>query len=230
MKKLIALLLAMMLVLSMAACGVKEAAPGAEASAAVETEAGQTHPEEVQAENQPELDEEEQPDVPAKTEIPDKDYESVVTDAVFTFRVNGAELIPSEVFDASVLGEAEGVHDTPSYVNGGNDTAYDYGSFRVVAYHDEDTEVIYSIRLTGADVTTSEGLGLSDGVVSVLELYGDEYENEGSAYVYTLGNTQLYITVNNGVVSGIEYRAIVEGKASGGSGGAGGQWETELDP
>ena len=44
----------------------------------------------------------------------------------------------------------------------------------------------------------------------VLQLYGEEYTEEGTAYVYTRGETMLYIIAQDDVVISIEYRWKVQ--------------------
>lgn len=185
MKKLIAILLAMMLVLSLAACGAEEE-PNADL---VITRAAE---EDVAAEVQPEAEAE----------------EPVVADGVFSFTASGVELIPGEAFDAAALGEAASVYTVPSCAIEGTDNVYNYETFEVTAYDDGTGEVVYSIYFLDPNLTTTEGLALGDDAAKVVELYGEDFAEEGASYVYTRTNTQLHVIFQNDAVTSIEYRLV----------------------
>lgn len=185
MKKLIAILLAMMLVLSLAACGAEEE-PNADL---VITRAAE---EDNVTEAQPEAG------------------EPAASDVVFSFTADGVELIPGEAFDAAVLGEAASVYTVPSCAIEGTDNVYNYETFEVTAYDDGTGEVIYSIYFLDPNLTTTEGLALGDDAAKVVELYGEAYAEEGSSYIYTGAGTQLHIILQNDLVTSIEYRMVTE--------------------
>ena len=185
MKKLTAILLALVLVLSLAACGAEEnpnedlvitRAPEAEATAAP-AEGGEEAP--------------------------------AADDGLYTLTVDGVELVPGAAFDPSVLGEAASVYEVPSCAIEGTDNVYNYETFEITAYDDGTGEVIYSIYFLDPSLTTTEGLALGDDEAKVAELYGDNYEEDGTAYVYTKTDSQLFIIVENGSVVSIEYRMVV---------------------
>ena len=185
MKKLIAILLAMMLVLSLAACGAEEEsnedlvitrAPEAEATEAP-AEGGEEAP--------------------------------AVDEGMFTFVFDGVELIPGAAFDPAALCEAASVYEVPSCAIEGTDNVYNYETFEITAYDDGTGEVIYSIYFLDPSLTTTEGLALGDDAAKVTELYGENYVEEGTAYVYTRTDSQLFVIVENGSVVSIEYRMVV---------------------
>lgn len=196
MKKLIAMMLCLLMVLSLAACGSEEAAdeqmitrPAEEAAPAV-AEAPTEAP--VAAENQ----------APA----------APVTAAVgnYTFVTDGVELVPGAVFDPSILPEAQSVYEVPSCAIVGTDNLYNYGTYELTAFDDGTNELIYSILFIDPNITTTEGLALGDSTDKVLELYGDGYSVQGTSWVYSGDAEQLILILQGETVASIEYRMIVE--------------------
>ena len=108
------------------------------------------------------------------------------------------------------LPEPESVTQVPSCAIEGTDNVHNYGSFELTAFDDGSGEVIYSIYLLAPSAMTPEGLTLGDEAGKVTEAFGEDYELDGNAYLYTSGRTQLSIIVQNDTVVSIEYRLIVE--------------------
>ena len=50
---------------------------------------------------------------------------------------------------------------------------------------------------------------LGDEYSRVTELYGENYEQNGTAYIYQYGDTQLHILVQNEAVISIEYKLLM---------------------
>ena len=183
MRKLIAMLALLMLVFALAACG-SDAEMDADLVITRATEA---------------------------TEIVEE--ENIQVEAVKTeycFVAEGVELIPSADFDPTVLPDAASVYTVPSCAIEGTDNVYNYENFEVTAFDYGAGELIYSIYIIDPNVTTPEGLSLGDGLNRVLELYGEEYERNGSAYDFYGTETMLSIIIQNEAVASIEYRMITE--------------------
>ena len=193
MKKLIAMLLAVMMVLSFAACGEEEAAD----ADLVITRAPEEK-EETPATEAPAVEE------PAETEAP-----AAVEEGNFIFTANGVDLIPGAAFDPSVLGDPASVYEVPSCAIEGTDNVYNYEAFEITAYDDGTGEVIYSIYFLDPNLTTNEGLALGDDAAKVIDLYGENYTEDGTAYVYSRTEGQLFVILQDGVVVSIEYRMAV---------------------
>ncbi len=126
------------------------------------------------------------------------------------FQAEGVALIPGEAFQADALSEPASVYQAPSCAIEGTDNVYDYGTFELTAFDDGSGETIYSIYFKDPAAATPEGLSLGDGVEKVTELYGTDYQAEGTAYQYTSGKTLLSIIIQNDTVVSIEYRLITE--------------------
>ena len=185
MKKLFAMILALMMVLSLAACG-GDKAPAAQQQVNLGevTEATKGAEENVDA------------------------GEAVVTGTVFVFAYEGANIIPAEPFDPSVLPEAASVYTVPSCALEGTDNVYNYESFEITAFNDGNGEVVYSIYFIDPNLTTTEGLALGDSLEKVVELYGEGYEDLNGELVYTCLSTQLRLIVEGNSVVSIEYRMV----------------------
>ena len=190
MKKWIAMLLALMMVLSLAACGGDEAPAGdQQVNLGQVTEATKAADE---------------------TEAPVQGGEVVPGGAVFAFAYEGVEIIPGAAFDASLLPEAASVYEVPSCALEGTDNLYNYELFEVTAFDEGGGEFVYSIYFIDPNLTTPEGLALGDDLAKAVELYGEGYENLDGELVYTVEKTQLRLIVENDVVVSIEYRMVTE--------------------
>lgn len=127
-------------------------------------------------------------------------------EGVFSFTYKGATLIPGELVDLSALPKYSSVAEVPSCAFGGNDNVYNFKTFELTAYFDEDEERVYSIYFTDPNLPTTEGLRLGDTVDDMKALYGEGYEAEGTSCTYTRGETSLIIITRDDVVVSIEYR------------------------
>lgn len=194
MKKLIALMLALVMALALAACG-----GSADPNEIPEITKGNSEQEENPVQNG---SEEQNQQSQQENNVPADEHE-------YSYTYEGVELIPGNPFDPSVLPEADSVFEVPSCAIEGTDNLYNYGTFELTAFNDGTGEVIYSIFFIDPNITTDEGLALGDDVSKVIELYGEGYTQEGTAYVYTSGNTILSILVQNDTVTSIEFRMVV---------------------
>lgn len=122
----------------------------------------------------------------------------------FCFMAGDVEVIPGMEFDAEAL-PTEEVSEIPSCAFEGTDKVYSYGSYEIIAYNDGEKEVVYSIYFIEPDVSTPEGLANGDDMSKAKELYG-EYTEDGTAWTFTRGNTQLIVIGEDDVISSIEMR------------------------
>ncbi len=190
MKKALVLAMTVMLAASVAACGSSESTDASE-----------------QVITRSEDDEEDEES--GEEEAVSAEEEESQEEGVFSFEVDGVTLTPGEAFDASVLPDADDVYTVPSCAVEGSDNVYNYTDFEVTAYDAGDGEVTYSVYLIDPNITTPEGLALGDSMDKVTELYGDDYEQDGTAMIYTRGETKLSIILQNDVVVSIEYLLVL---------------------
>ena len=128
----------------------------------------------------------------------------------YSFTAEGVELIPGADFDPAVLPEAASLYQVPSCAIEGTDNVYNYETFEITAYNDGTGEVIYSIYIIDPNITTPEGLALGDSLDRVMELYGEAYQQNGTAYEFSGNGTMLSIIIQNDTVGSIEYRMITD--------------------
>lgn len=179
MKKLICILLSLMLLLSIAACGGAETPPAA----------GN--------------------DTPTPSDSTPVEEQKKPEEAFFLIS-EGVKLIPGKPFDPSVLPEANDMFEVPSCAIEGTDNVYSYDAFELTAYNDGTGEVIYSIYLLDPNVITEEGLYLGDDRATVESLYGTDYVETDGELVYTKGETELRIILEEDLAASIEYRMVTE--------------------
>ena len=123
----------------------------------------------------------------------------------FNFVYEGVSLIPGELADLSALPKYADVDEVPSCAFGGNDNVYNFEMFELTTYFDQDEERVYSIYFLDPNLPTTEGLCLGDSVDDMKALYGETYEVEENAYIYTRGETLLTIVTKNNIIISIEY-------------------------
>lgn len=182
MKKLIAILLAMLLPVMMMACG---------GSTDTESPAPTTEP--VEAENT----------TPGDTEAKEK-VEG------YSFTLGDIKLVPGADFDPTVLPEATSVYEVPSCAIEGTDNLYAYDSIEITAFDDGEGEIIYSVYIVDANTPTDEGLYIGDGLEEVNAIYGTDRTENGNELTYQKGDSLLIIIIENDVVISVEYRAVME--------------------
>lgn len=185
MKKILALVLALMLLATLAACGTVAPTPtdAPASTGAAETEGA----------------------------VPGESTAGQETAAdVYSFLLGDAELVPGTAFDPSVLPEAASVSQVPSCAIEGTDNVYNYGTVEVTAFADGNGETIYSVYVLDANTPTPEGLHLGDNKSTVESIYGTEYTENGTELTYQRGNTLLVLILENNCVASIEYRAVTD--------------------
>lgn len=133
-----------------------------------------------------------------------------VPEDVFSFTFEGVELIPGQIFDASVLPEPASLYQVPSCAIDGTDNVYNYGTIEVTAFNDGTQEIIYSVYIIDANTPTAEGLYIGDTLDMVVSAYGEDYTKEGNQVTYQKGDTLLIVILDGDYVRSIDFRWVVE--------------------
>lgn len=188
MKKLLCIILTLMLLMSLVACGGAPATgtPGSEGET-------KTYEEKDEAVN------------PDDTDSPNCQVEDG-----FSFALDAVSITPGNEFNADSLPEADDVFEIESCAGQGTDTVYCYEAAEITVFNDGSKGVVYSIYLLDPNTATAEGIYLGDEKAQVETAYGTDYEEEETELVYTKGNTQLRIMIEDDIVVAIEYRLITE--------------------
>lgn len=124
----------------------------------------------------------------------------------FGLTFSGVKLVPGEAFDAENLPEATTVMEVPSCAFEGTDNVYNYETFELTAYDEGNGEMIYSIYMLDPNTPTDEGLFLGEKMSEVEIMYGSNYVKNDNEVIYTKGDTQLVLVLQEDRVFSIEYR------------------------
>ena len=173
MKKIFALILALAMVLTLAACG-GESAPETTAPAAKAPMA---------------------PDASS-----------------WKYTVRGVDILmhadAAPILEA--LGEPVSFTEEASCAFTGLDKTYNYGGFFLQTYPLGDVDYIYSAWLMDDSSETPEGIYIGASQAEVEAAYGTEGFNGSNAYILKGTTSTLTIILDDGVVSSIQYDAVVE--------------------
>lgn len=126
----------------------------------------------------------------------------------FFIMAGDVKVIPGTAFDATKV-SYEDVFEVPSCAGEGTDKVYMTTGYEITAFHDGKSEITYVVLFVTPDAQTPEGLCLGDDMAKAATLYG-QYEQDGTAWIFTRGNTQLWVIGENDVVTSIELRFITE--------------------
>ena len=174
MKKIFALILALTMVLTMAACG------------------GGTTPETT---------------APAAQNTP-----TTPDASSWKYNVQGIDIMmhaPAAPI-LETLGEPVSYTEEASCAFSGLDKTYYYGGFYLQTYPMGDSDYVFSLWLVDDSSTTPEGIYIGSTQAEVEAAYGTEGFNGSNAYVMTGTTSTLTIIMDDGVVSSIQYDAVVE--------------------
>lgn len=193
MKKLICLILALVMVCALAACGDGEAVKPADNSTAAANNNAQS-------------------DAQESTEAPADETAAVAEGEAHTFTYGSTKIAmnaeAAPILEA--LGEPKSYTEEESCAFEGLDKTYYYGSFYLQTYPEGDTDYIYCLWLVDDSVETEEGIYIGATQAQVESAYGAEWYNGKNAYVVKTGDCTLTVILDNGTVSSIQYTAVTE--------------------
>lgn len=181
MKKLIALLLALTTMACMCACGNSEA--GKETT----TPTGKVE----------------------DTQPSNVETAPAVNDFVFTYKGIDIEMNAHADGIIEALGEPKSYTEENSCAFIGMDKTYFYGSFYLQTYPMDEVDYIYCLWIVDDSVETPEGIYIGASQADVEAAYGAESYNGTNAYIITGRHARLTIILENGVVSSIQYDAVI---------------------
>lgn len=110
----------------------------------------------------------------------------------------------------AALGEPKTYTEEASCAFTGLDKTYFYGSFYVQTYPIGEKDYIFGVWFADDSVTTDEGVYVGMSQADVEAAYGAESFNGTNAYVMTKGKSTLTVILKDGVVSSVQYDAVVE--------------------
>ena len=110
----------------------------------------------------------------------------------------------------AALGEPKTYTEEASCAFTGLDKTYFYGSFYVQTYPIGEKDYIFGVWFADDSVSTDEGVYVGIAQADVEAVYGAESFNGTNAYVMTKGKSTLTVILKDGVVSSVQYDAVVE--------------------
>lgn len=197
MKKLLCMLLALCMLFALAACGGNDDAANDQAE------------NNAQAENNDNAAAENNGDAQANDDAADD--QAAASDPGFVFTYNGTDIsmnAPAEPILAA-LGEPKSYTEEASCAFEGLDKTYYYGSFYLQTYPMTDGDYIYCLWMVDDTITTAEGIYIGAPESQVEAAYGADSYNGTNAYIVTKGDSKLTVIIESGVVSSIQYDAVV---------------------
>lgn len=147
---------------------------------------------------------------PAETTTAPAAAPEAATDG-YVFSFKGQQIYMSAdaqpILDA--LGEPVSTTEQTSCAFDGLDKTFYYGSFYMDTYPVDGKDYVYSLWLVDDTVTTAEGLYIGATQAQVESIYGAEGFNGSNAYIMTKGGSRLTIILEEGLVSSIQYDAVI---------------------
>ena len=126
-------------------------------------------------------------------------------DKVFSFKYQNNNYILGEKFTKEKYGEPLQYSEIPSCAFDGIDKTYTYSHYEVTTYPVNGQDKVYVIYFLDDEITTSEGIRISDSFEDMIKTYGNNYQNEGNLYIYKQEKTILKFIVENNYITSIEY-------------------------
>lgn len=130
----------------------------------------------------------------------------------FSFTYNGTKIMlgaeATSILNA--LGEPRSYTEAPSCAFDGMDKTYYYGSFYLSTYPTDGKYYVYSIWFADDSVATNDGIRIGTTKAQVEAICGADCFNGTNMYSQTLGNSKLTILMEDGMVSSIQYKLIID--------------------
>lgn len=92
----------------------------------------------------------------------------------------------------------------------GMDKIYTYDHYEIRTYPDGETDKVASIYFLDEQVQTQEGVKIGDSFETMVEKYGENYENLDAKYIYTKEKTQINFIITDNAITSIEYTYITD--------------------
>ena len=128
------------------------------------------------------------------------------------YSVQGVEIMmhapAASILEA--LGEPVSYTEEASCAFSGLDKTYYYGGFYLQTYPMGDEDFVFSLWLVDDSSTTPEGIYIGASQAEVEAAYGTEGFNGSNAYILKGTTSTLTIILDGGVVTSIQYDAVVE--------------------
>ena len=127
----------------------------------------------------------------------------------FSIKFNGIDVTPGEKFEENKISEEANLSEIPSCAFDGVDKVYTYSNVEITVADVDKVPTVYSVYFINENISTDEGIKISDTKDLMIEKYGKNYDNSlSNVYEYTKGNVILSFIVENDIITGIEYTLL----------------------
>ena len=128
------------------------------------------------------------------------------TNEEYYLKYNNREIRLNTVFNEHIQGKYIDSFESENCAFGDRDVVYIYDDIEIETYENKNKElIIYTIRITGENAKTNEGIGLYDSIDNAINKYGDSYIKDDNKYTFKKGNTSIIFMVDNKFIESIEY-------------------------
>lgn len=130
----------------------------------------------------------------------------------YVFEYKGTKIAMNEPMADILLtlGEPDTYFEADSCAFQGKDKVYTFGSVIITTYQKDSVDYVYTIQIKDDITPTPEKIRIGSAKQAVVEAYGSDYEDTGTAYVYTKDKSKLTFIFDGDKVSDINYMAIIK--------------------
>ena len=126
-------------------------------------------------------------------------------EAVYSLKYNGMTMTPGELFSTDIFGDYLDYTELTTCAFEDMDRVYTYEHYEISTYTLNKEERILSVLFIDQEIATPEGVRQGDSIDSMLNAYGNDYQQFDNLYEYSRGKTLLDFIVENDVIVSIEY-------------------------
>jgi hypothetical protein len=130
----------------------------------------------------------------------------------YAFTISGLDIVMGEAAGdfLTKTGSPSDKYSAPSCAFDGDDTVYDFGNYQITTYVTNGKEIFTGVYLLDDSLSTKEGIKIGSSLSEMLEVYGDDYQENYGAYTYSKELTDLSFVVIDDVITSISYLHKVE--------------------
>jgi len=131
-------------------------------------------------------------------------------EATYEITIAGVNVTPGKSFDKDSIAEEYEYSEIQSCAFDGQDHVYTYEHYEITCSYVDEKEEVYSVYFKDENVSTNEGIKITDTKSMMEQKYGTDYTEQEGKYIYTKGDVQLSFIVENDVITTIEYTLVLE--------------------
>ena len=122
----------------------------------------------------------------------------------------GVDVTPGVEFSSENIPEEGEYSQIPSCAFQGTDNVVIYSHVEITSAQIDGSERVYSVYFLDDEISTPEGVKITDARADVIDAYGDDFEGNDNKITYVDGKVELSFLIENDVVTSIEYVYVIE--------------------